>query len=124
MTDLKYTTDHEWMLVEDNIVTVGITDFAQEQLGDVVYVELPEVDSELCAGEQAAVIESVKAAGEIKSPIKGVVAVINEALQDKPEILNEDPTGSGWIFKLEINDQIDFNEFMDNDAYDRFIEEC
>lgn len=123
MKNLKYTTDHEWMLVEDNIVTVGITDFAQEQLGDVVYVELPEVDSELSAGEQAAVIESVKAAGEIKSPVKGVVAAINETLRDKPEILNEEPTDGGWIYKLEIDGQIDFNEFMDNDAYNRFIEE-
>lgn len=123
MKNLKYTTDHEWMLVEDNIVTVGITDFAQEQLGDVVYVELPEVDSELSAGEQAAVIESVKAAGEIKSPVKGVVAAINETLRDKPEILNEEPTDGGWIYKLEIDGQIDFNEFMDNDAYIRFIEE-
>jgi glycine cleavage system H protein len=118
----RYTEDHEWAREENDLVVVGITDYAQEQLGEVVYVEFPEIDRELGQGEDAAVVESVKAAGEVKSPIGGTVVAVNEALEDAPEKLNEDPAGEGWIYKIRPGDSSELESLMDDDAYKSLLE--
>lgn len=121
-TNLKYRDSHEWASAPaDNIITVGITDHAQEQLGDLVFVELPEVGTQLDAGGEAAVVESVKAASDIYSPVSGEVVDVNEALGDSPEIINEDPYGEGWIFKLRINDPSELDGMLDSDGYSKAI---
>ncbi len=100
--ELRYLASHEWArLEEDGVVTVGISDFAQEALGDVVYVELPELGSEVHAGEEAAVVESVKAASDIYSPLAGSVVAVNDALEEGPDAVNSDPYGEGWMFKID-----------------------
>lgn len=99
--DLRYAKTHEWVRIEDDLAVVGITDFAQEQLSDVTYVELPTVGDQLLPGHEAAVLESVKAASDIYAPVSGTVVEINEALNDQPEQVNKDPFGNGWLFKLE-----------------------
>ena len=118
-----YTKDHEWLRVEDNLVTIGVTEFAQEQLGDVVFIELPEVGSELMAGDEAAVIESVKAAGEIVVPIDGVVAMVNEALIDEPDLLNSAPETEGWILQLTPIKSPEIADFMDAEQYQHYIQD-
>lgn len=124
MSEMRFTEDHEWILLEDdNIATVGITDYAQEQLGELVYVELPEVDHELTQGGEAATIESVKAAGEIKAPVNGTVVEVNETLADEPERVNNDPTGDGWFLKMKVDNPAQLEELMDEDAYEAFIKE-
>src|SRR5438552_98895 len=103
MTTTKYTEEHEWLKIEDDgLVTVGITDFAQDQLGDLVYVQLPEVDKTLEKGEEAAVVESVKTASEIMMPAAGKIVEVNAALNDEPAKVNEDPMGEGWFFKFKV----------------------
>ena len=121
MNDLKYTADHEWAYLDDDIVTVGITDFAQDQLGELVYVELPEAGIEVSVGQEVVVIESVKAAGDIKSPVKGTVVEVNSALNDDPEKVNADPTGEGWFYRVRIVSPSDLDELMDEAAYQEFI---
>lgn len=117
-SELKYTSTHEWArLEEDGTVTIGITDHAQGLLGDVVFVELPEIEAEIEAGAEAGVIESVKAASDIYIPISGSVVAVNEALTGKPEIINSDPYGAGWMFKVQPLDEDDLNELMDADEY-------
>jgi len=106
MSDLKYTGEHEWVLVEDGIATIGISDFAQDQLGDVVFVELPERGRRLAKGDEAAVIESVKAASEVYAPVSGEVVDVNDALGDDPATVNSDATGKGWFIKIKLSDQI------------------
>ena len=124
MSEIRFTEDHEWILLEDDdIATVGITDYAQEQLGELVYVELPEVDHELSQGGEAATIESVKAAGEIKAPVNGTVVEVNETLADEPERVNNDPTGDGWFLKMKVDNPAQLEELMDEDAYEAFIKE-
>jgi glycine cleavage system H protein len=124
MSDVKYTKDHEWILMEDDeIGVVGITDYAQDQLGELVYVELPEVDQEFGAGSDAVVIESVKAAGEVKAPVSGTIVEINETLADEPEKVNSDPMGEGWFIKLRVNDASELDELMDEEAYNEYTEE-
>jgi glycine cleavage system H protein len=118
-----YTKDHEWLRVDDNLVTIGVTEFAQEQLGDVVFIELPEVGSELMAGDEAAVIESVKAAGEIVVPIDGVVAMVNEALIDEPDLLNSAPETEGWILQLTPIEALEIADFMDAEQYQHYIQD-
>ena len=118
----KYTDDHEWAREEGELIVVGITDYAQEQLGEVVFVELPDVDRELGQGEDAAVVESVKAAGEVKSPVGGTVVEVNSALEDAPEKLNEDPAGEGWIYKVRPVDSSEFESLMDEQAYQSLLE--
>ncbi len=118
----RYTDDHEWAREEGDLVVVGITDYAQQQLGEVVFVEPPDIDRELAKGEDAAVVESVKAAGEIKSPISGVVVEVNELLSDEPEKVNDDPDGDGWIFKIKPTDSSEFASLMDDAAYSALIE--
>ena len=109
--------------IEDNLVTIGVTEFAQEQLGDVVFIELPEVGSELMAGDEAAVIESVKAAGEIAVPIDGVVTMVNETLVDQPDLLNSAPETEGWIFQLTPSEMPDIADFMDAEQYQQYIQD-
>lgn len=122
--ELKYLPSHEWARVEeDGTVTVGITDHAQEALGDVVYVEAPAVGTNVNAGEEAGVVESVKAASDIFSPVSGEVIAINEALEDAPETVNESPYDDGWFFKVKPTDLSDLNDALDADGYQVVIEE-
>ena len=124
MSALKFTEEHEWLRLEDDgTVTIGITDYAQEQLGDIVYVELPSVGDILTMGSEAAVIESVKAAGEIKAAVGGEVLSVNTSLEDKPEAINFDPTDTGWFFKLAPDDAGELDQYMDEDTYQEFIKE-
>jgi glycine cleavage system H protein len=116
--DLKYVASHEWIRLEsDGTVTVGITDFAQDQLGDVVFVELPEVDSEVTADQDIAVVESVKAASDIYAPLAGKIIAVNDDLADAPEKVNEDPYGDAWFFKMELADAADLDKLLDVDGY-------
>lgn len=118
MSELKFTEDHEWARAEgDDIVVVGITDYAQEQLGELVYVELPKVGGEVSQGDEAAVIESVKAAGEVKSPVSGTIVEVNESLSDSPEVVNTDPTGDGWFYKVKMSDPAELESLLDEQAY-------
>ena len=124
MSDAKFTKDHEWILMEDDEVgIVGITDYAQDQLGELVYVELPEVDQEFAAGSDAVIIESVKAAGEVKAPVSGTVVEVNESLADEPEKVNSDPMGEGWFIKMRVNDPRELDDLMDEDEYKEYTEE-
>ena len=120
--DTRYTKDHEWVRLDGDIVTVGITDHAQQQLGELVFVELPDLEREVAAGEECATVESVKAASAIYSPLAGRVAEINETIVDDPEIVNNDAEGEGWFFRLELDDVESFEELMDQEAYDEFLE--
>ncbi len=123
-SELRYLPSHEWARLEDDgvTVTIGITDHAQELLGDVVFVELPEVGEELAAGEEAGVVESVKAASDIFSPVGGQVVEINEALEDSPELVNSDPYDDGWFFKVRISDRSELLQLMDAEAYEEMCE--
>jgi len=118
----KYTQDHEWINVDGESATVGITDYAQEQLGEVVFVELPDIDKEISKGDESAVIESVKAAGELKSPASGTVTEVNDLLNDEPGKVNEDPAGDGWFFKMKISDASEIDGLMDQSDYDAYVE--
>lgn len=118
----KYTQDHEWISVDGNTATVGITDYAQEQLGEVVFVELPDVGKDVAQGDESAVIESVKAAGELKSPASGAVSEVNELLNDEPGKVNEDPQGDGWFYKMTIADAAELDDLMDDAAYQTYVE--
>ena len=115
--ELRYAASHEWAQLQDGVVTVGISDFAQDALGDVVYVELPELDQEVAAGTEIAVVESVKAASDIYAPVSGKVVAVNDALEDAPERVNQDPYGDGWFFKLEPFDAAELDNLMGADAY-------
>ena len=116
--DLKYIETHQWVRVaDDGTATVGITDFAQEQLGDVVYIGLPEVGETVRGGEEAGVAESVKSASDVFSPVTGEVIAINEALEEEPEIVNDDPYGEGWMFRVKLADKGELDALMDADAY-------
>ena len=117
MSILRYTDDHEWARLEGHTVTVGITAFAQDQLGELVFVELPTLGRAVTQGDEAAVIESVKAAGEVKSPVGGTIMEINESLVDTPEKVNDDPMGEGWIYKVAITDPTEWECLMDEAAY-------
>ncbi|AWH22408.1 glycine cleavage system protein GcvH [Stenotrophomonas sp. S48] len=122
--DLKFLKSHEWARVEGNgRVTVGISDHAQGLLGDLVYVELPDVGADAKAGEQIAVVESVKAASDVYSPISGKVVEVNAALADKPETINEDAYGEGWMFVVELSNAEELNELLDPDAYAEALED-
>ena len=123
MSEMKFTEDHEWILMEDeDIALVGITDYAQDQLGELVFVELPEVGSQYSQGSETAVIESVKAAGDVKAPVSGTVLAVHESLIDEPEKVNADPTGEGWFFRLRITDPSELAGLMDEDAYGQYTE--
>ena len=118
---MKYTEEHEWLQVEGEIVTVGITAHAAEQLGDVVFVELPEVGSEVSKDDEIVVIESVKAASDILAPLDGEVVEVNEAIVDEPSKVNDDPEGEAWFFKLKVSDMSPINDYMDEAGYKDFI---
>lgn len=121
--DYYYSQDHEWVKVEDGqIGVVGITDFAQKQLGDVVYVELPEVGTQLEFHQTLGVVESVKAVSDIYSPLSGEVVEVNQALNDNPELINEDPHGQGWIVKIKIKDESELQKLMSATEYEKYIE--
>jgi glycine cleavage system H protein len=122
MSTVKYTKEHEWVRVEDDVATIGITNYAQEQLGDVVFVELPEVDSEVEPGNEFAVVESVKAASEVYSPVGGTVVEVNEDLAAKPGLVNEDAEGEGWFVKVKLSDPDEVDELMDARAYKAYVD--
>lgn len=119
---VKYTEDHEWIRVEGDVGTVGITDYAQDQLGDVVFVELPDVGKQVTRGGEAAVVESVKAASEIYAPVDGEVIEVNDALSGDPSLVNSDPAGGGWFLKIRIKDKGQLDSLMDEAAYKSFVE--
>ena len=120
MTDVKYSKDHEWLTMDGEIATIGITTFAQQQLGDVVFVELPAVGKTVVKGDEVAVVESVKAAAEVYTPVSGEVSEINAALDSTPETVNSDPQGDAWFFKIRISDAAELDDLMDSDSYDEF----
>ena len=117
-TDLKYATSHEWARLDGDIITVGITDHAQEALGDLVFVELPEVGDSVNAGDEAGVVESVKAASDIYAPVSGEVVEVNPALEDTPELINSDPYGEGWMYKIKVTEIAELDDMMSADEYD------
>jgi glycine cleavage system H protein len=121
--DLKYTREHEWLLVEDKIATVGITDFAQEQLGDVVFVELPAVGDKVTKDEAMGVIESVKAVSDVYAPVSGKVLEVNDDLPESTEMVNEDPYGDGWMVKIELSDPSEIADLMSAAEYEQFVSE-
>ena len=123
MSQVKYTKDHEYIVVEDGIGTVGITDNAQHKLGDITFVEMPVVGRELKKGESAGVVESVKAASDVYTPVSGAVVEFNATLEDKPELVNEDAEGAGWFFKIKLADASELGDLMDRDAYLAFASE-
>jgi glycine cleavage system H protein len=122
MATVKYTKDHEWVRIEGDTVVVGITDYAQSQLGDVVYVELPEIGRRVQKGKEAAVVESVKAASEVFAPLSGEVVAVNSELSGEPGRINSDPMGAGWFMKLRIADAEEMDDLMDEKAYNGFVE--
>ena len=116
-----FTKDHEWIAVEGSEATVGITDYAQGQLGDITFVEVPGVDAVVGKGDSAAVVDSVKAASDVYAPVSGTVTVINGALEDQPELVNSDPEGEGWLWKMTLSDAAELEGLMDEAAYQTFI---
>ena len=121
---IKFSEDHEWIQSqEDDLVIIGITDFAQEQLGDLVYVELPEVGDECSRGENISVIESVKAASDLVAPVSGTIIEVNSRLEDEPELVTEDSMGDGWFIKVKLSNPEELDDLMDESAYNTFIEE-
>ena len=121
MSDMKYSKEHEWVRLEGDIATVGISEFAQEQLGDVVFVELPEVGRTVEKNGDAAVVESVKAASEVYAPVSGEVVEVNGALEDDPELVNRAPTGEGWFMKIKVSDASQLDGMMGEAAYSDFV---
>ncbi|MBR9813964.1 glycine cleavage system protein GcvH [bacterium] len=115
--NLKYAESHEWVQVDDGVATIGISDHAQDALGDLVFVEVPEVGATFDAGDAAAVVESVKAASDVYSPVSGEVIAVNEALADAPELINDEPYGEGWIMRIRMTDDDELDNLMDAEAY-------
>ena len=121
--ELGYAATHEWAKQdEEGLIVVGISDHAQDALGDIVYVELPEVGQQIVAGEEAGVVESVKAASDIYAPVSGAVEEINEGLEDSPETVNQDPYGDGWFFKLKVTDERELDDLLDAEGYQELCE--
>ncbi|MDA0999598.1 MAG: glycine cleavage system protein GcvH [bacterium] len=120
---LKYSREHEWVKVEGNIAVIGITDYAQSELGDVVYVELPDVGSDVEANNTFGVVESVKAVSDLYSPVTGQITEVNEQLNDQPELVNSDPFEDGWMLRVEMKDPSELDDLLDADAYKAFVEE-
>ncbi len=120
--DYKYSRDHEWVRIEDGICVVGITDYAQDELGEVVFVELPGVGQTFAAHEEIGSIESVKAVAEVYTPVSGEVIEINEVLEDSPETVNSDPHGEGWLVKIRLSSEEELGELMDLEAYQQFLD--
>ncbi len=120
---LLYSKDHEWVLVEGNKVKIGVTDFAQSQLGDIVFVDLPQEGDSIAKGDGFMVIESVKAAADVYAPVSGTIVEVNEDLMDAPETINEDPYESGWLVVIELDDESELDELLSPEGYESFIEE-
>ncbi len=123
MSQMKFSKEHEWVRIDGDIATIGITDYAQGQLGDVVYVELPNIGRQVEQDKEAAVVESVKAASEVYSPISGEVVEVNKTLNDAPGTVNEAPTGAGWFYKLKVKDPKELDALMDAAAYEKYVGE-
>ncbi len=121
MTDKKYSREHEWIKLEGEVATIGISNYAQEQMGDVVFVELPAVETTLEAGSEAAVVESVKAASEVYAPVSGEVIEINGELEENPGAVNEDAEGEGWFMKIQLDDLNELDQLMDAEAYAAYV---
>lgn len=119
--DLRYTDDHEWALRDDDVVVVGITDHAQSQLGDVVYVELPDEGDEITRGEPFGTVESTKAVSELFAPLSGIVQAVNPALEDSPEVVNDDPYGEGWMIKIQPTVADEWDELLDAEGYESLV---
>ena len=117
-SELKYATTHEWVRIEGDLIVTGISDHAQDALGDLVYVEAPEVGRQIVAGEQVGVVESVKTASDIHAPISGEVIEVNELLEEDPDFVNDDPYGKGWIYKIKPTDILDIEELLTSDGYE------
>lgn len=120
--ELRYSKEHEWAAVDDNIATIGITDYAQEQLGDIVYVELPEAGTQVTKDDKFGVVESVKAVSDVYSPVTGTVVAVNTGLPNSPETANEEPYGDGWMIRVEMSDPEELNDLMTAAEYEKFIE--
>lgn len=124
MANVYYTEEHEWIeVLKDDKVRIGITEFAQEELGDIVYVELPEVGDEFDDGKEFGSVESVKSVSAIMTPLAGTVTAVNEALEDEPELVNDDAMGEGWLIELELSDEFDSDQLLSKEAYDEMIAE-
>ena len=123
MSVVKYTREHEWVRIEGDIATVGITFYAQEQLGDVVFVELPDEHTSVDQGAEVAIVESVKAASDIYAPITGTIVETNGDLSDRPELINEDPENDGWFFRMQLSDPTEIEDLLDEAAYHAFIQD-
>ncbi len=123
MTTIRYTKEHEWVRLEGDEAVVGITDYAQQQLGDVVFVELPEVGRTLAQGDEAAVVESVKAASEVYAPLSGTVTAVNDRLPDEPGLVNASPMEDGWFFRMKPSNPDEMNALMDEAAYQAYVAE-
>jgi len=121
--DLKYTKTHEWVRKHDTMIEVGITDFAQRQLSDITYVELPEVDQHVTVNDEVVVVESIKAASDVYAPVPGTIVEVNMDLEDSPDLINSDPYGEGWLFKMDPDDMSDVDILMDVDDYEALIPE-
>jgi glycine cleavage system H protein len=121
--DIKYHREHAWVRVEGKRATIGITDFAQQQMGDIVYIDLPEVDTEIDADSELSEVESTKATSPVVSPVTGTVVEVNEDLADSPEIINEDPYGNGWLVVLDLTDASEVNDLMSKSEYEKFLKE-
>ena len=119
--DIKYTEDHEWGKLENDILTIGITDFAQSELGDIIFVEFPELNTKVSVKDSIGTLEAVKTVADIYSPISGEIVELNDQLEDTPELINEDPYNKGWILKIKINDKNDYNSLLANDEYQNLI---
>ena len=120
--ELKYTDEHEWAKVEDELVVIGITDYAQDALGEIVYIELPSEGDEITKGDSFGGVESTKSVSDLYAPVSGEVVEVNESLLDSPETINEDPYGDGWLIKVRIHDSDEYEELMDSEQYSEFIE--
>jgi glycine cleavage system H protein len=120
--ELKYTDEHEWTRIEDDLVVIGITDYAQDALGEIVYIELPSEGDEIIKGDSFGGVESTKSVSDLYAPVSGEVVEVNESLLDSPETINEDPYGDGWLIKVRIHDSDEFDELMDSEQYSEFIE--
>ncbi|MDF1873315.1 glycine cleavage system protein GcvH [Vannielia sp.] len=118
---MKFTEDHEWLRPEDDLLVVGITEHASSQLGDVVFVELPEPETQVAKGDEIVVIESVKAASDIAAPVEGEIVAVNEKLMENPAMVNEDPLGEAWFFKIKPTDMSEYEAYMDEDAYQDLV---
>lgn len=118
-----YTREHEWVRIEDGVAVCGITDYAQTQLGDVVYVELPEVGVQVARDGEAAVVESTKAASDVYAPLTGTIVAVNGRLEESPDLVNESAEDAGWFFRMEVDDEGELDELMDEEGYQAFVEE-